>query len=325
MTPARRPYAGRLITAFGMLSTLVWAVRRWPRRRGPSPERRRRGDAQRLLGNDRLAMVAHELRTPVGAIRHAALALEAAGDARPQVRAACAIIRRQSERVGRLVDDLLLPPGARAETLGLGLEPLDLAAVLTETVEALRGLVEERGHQLQLTVPPGSLVIRGDADRLAQVVTNLVWNAAKFTPAGGHVGVTLAREGDEAVVCVRDSGIGIAPAMQDRIFRLFTRAAPSADVGRGIGLSVVELIIARHGGRVTVHSDGPGRGSEFVVRLPGPVSAALGVDAGDPRAGDLAYTDQACQQRSRLTQAGVGAPGIGPALRAGPEEAPTAG
>jgi signal transduction histidine kinase len=262
-----------------MLGTLVWTVRRWPRAGGPSPARRHRGDAQRLLGDERLAMVAHELRTPLGAIRHAALALEAAGDARPQVRAACAIIRRQSERVGRLVEDLLVPSGPSAGTLGLGLDPLDLAAVLTETVEALRGVVEERGHRLCVTVPPGPLVVRGDADRLAQVVTNLLWNAAKFTPAGGHVGVTLAREGDEAVIRVRDSGIGIAPAMQDRIFRLFTRVAPAADIGRGIGLSIVELIVARHGGRVTVHSDGPGRGSEFVVRLPGAAFAASGADA----------------------------------------------
>jgi signal transduction histidine kinase len=100
-------------------------------------------------------------------------------------------------------------------------------------------------------------------------VTNLVWNAAKFTPAGGHVRVMLAQEGDEAEIRVRDNGIGIAPAMRDRIFRLFARAAPPGDTGRGIGLTVVELIIARHGGRITVHSDGPGCGSEFVVRLPG--------------------------------------------------------
>ena len=226
-------------------------------------------------------MVAHELRTPVGAIRHAAVALEAAADTRPQVRAACAIIRRQTERVGRLVDDLLVPSGARVEALGLGREPLDLGAVVSETVEAVRGLVEERGHKLLLALPSAPLVVHGDADRLGQVVSNLVWNAAKFTPAGGRVGVTLAREGEEAVVRVRDNGIGIAPAMQQRIFRLFTRAAPPGDSGRGIGLSLVELIVARHGGRVSVHSDGPGRGSEFVVRLP--MAAGAPVSADDRR------------------------------------------
>jgi len=280
MMAVRRPNPGRLLTTFGMLGTLVWAARRWAGPRGSTAERHRRGDAQRLFGNERLAMVAHELRTPVGAIRHAAATLEAAGDSRPHVQAACGIIRRQTERVERLLDDLLMPSGARAEPLKLGLKPLDLAAVLTETVEALRGLVEERGHQLMLASPTGPLVIQGDADRLAQVVTNLVWNAAKFTPAGGQVRVTLAREGDEAVIRVRDNGIGIMPAMQDRIFRLFTRAAPVGDSGRGIGLSVVELIIARHGGRVTVHSDGPGCGSEFVVRLPGPAGAPIVADGG---------------------------------------------
>jgi signal transduction histidine kinase len=111
-------------------------------------------------------------------------------------------------------------------------------------------------------------MVRGDSSRLAQVLTNLVWNAAKFTPAGGHVCITLAREGREAVIRVEDDGIGIAPALQDRIFRLFARAAPAGDSGRGIGLSLVELIVVRHGGRVSVHSDGPGCGSEFVVRLP---------------------------------------------------------
>jgi signal transduction histidine kinase len=119
-----------------------------------------------------------------------------------------------------------------------------------------------------VVLPAGRLAVRGDADRLAQVLTNLVWNAAKFTPAGGHIGITLAHEGEEAVLRVRDDGIGIAPAMRDRIFRLFTRAAPAADTGHGIGLTVAELIVARHGGRIAVHSDGPGRGSEFVVQLP---------------------------------------------------------
>jgi signal transduction histidine kinase len=269
MSDARRPRARRLAAAFGVVGILAGAVRYGLRPRGSRTERHRRGDAQRLLGDERLAMVAHELRTPLGAIRHAAVTLEAAGDPRPHVRAACAIIRRQIDQAGRLVDDLLVPSGSRAGRLGLGLEPLDLAALLTETVEALRGPVEERGHQLTLARPTGPLVIRGDADRLAQVVTNLVWNAAKFTPAGGHVRVMLAQEGDEAEIRVRDNGIGIAPAMRDRIFRLFARAAPPGDTGRGIGLTVVELIIARHGGRITVHSDGPGCGSEFVVRLPG--------------------------------------------------------
>jgi signal transduction histidine kinase len=212
-------------------------------------------------------MVAHELRTPLGAIRYAVVLLEATGDAR-QVRAACEVIRRQVDQAGRLVDDLLVPCSSPETRLGVRLEPLDLVVVLRDTVEALRGPVEERGHQLTLVLPSAPLVTRGDADRLAQVVTNLVWNAAKFTPAGGHVMVTVAPEGDEAVIRVRDNGIGIAPAMRGRIFRLFARAAPPGDSGRGIGLTVVELILARHGGHITAHSGGPGCGSEFVVRLP---------------------------------------------------------
>lgn len=278
MIEVRRPGSRSLLTAFGVLGLVLWAARSGPRGARAWAARHRRDDARRLLHDERLAMVAHELRTPLGAIRYAATTLEAAADARPQVQAACAIIRRQIERAGRLVDDLLVPSGAHGSRLGLGLERLDLVAVVTEAVEALRGPVEERGHQLALVLPGGPLVIRGDVDRLAQVVTNLVWNAAKFTPAGGHIDVTLAREGHDAVIRIRDDGIGIAPAMRDRIFRLFTRAAPAGDAGRGIGLSVVELIIARHGGHITVHSDGPGRGSEFVVRLPGLAAAGAAVN-----------------------------------------------
>lgn len=263
-----RPRARRLLIAAGALGIVVGAVRCWPRLRGSSAERRRRGDAERLLGNERLAMVAHELRTPLGAIRHAAATLDAAGDSGPHVRAASAIILRQIERLGRLVDDLLVPASGGGGGPEPRFAPVDLVTVLTETVEALRGLVEERGLQLVLGSPAGPLVLRGDRDGLAQIVTNLVWNAAKFTPAGGRISVTLAREGDEAVVRVRDNGIGIAPAMRGRIFRLFTRAAAPGDHGRGIGLTIVELITLRHGGRVSVHSDGPGCGSEFEVRLP---------------------------------------------------------
>jgi signal transduction histidine kinase len=281
-TPWRRPHARGVLTTFGALGALLWALRRWLGR-GPGGPRHSRGDAQRLLGHERLAMVAHELRTPVGAIRHAAVALEHAAAVPPDVQAACAIIRRQTEQIGRLVDDLLVPSGARGEALGLGLEPLDVGVVVRETVDALRGVVEERGHELRVAVPSAPLIVRGDADRLGQVVTNLVWNAAKFTPAGGHIAVTLAREGDEALIRVHDNGIGIAPGMASRIFRLFTRAAPPGDHGRGIGLSLVELIIARHGGRVTVHSEGPGRGSEFVVRLPLPATPARAEASGGGR------------------------------------------
>jgi signal transduction histidine kinase len=285
-----------VLSAFGVLAGVAWAVRRWSGpRRATGVERHRRSDARRLLGDERLAMVAHELRTPLGAIRHAAVALEAAGDASPEVRAACGIIRRQIEQAGRLVDDLLVPAGPQAAGLGLGLAPLDLAILLADTVQAMRGPVAERGHELTLTLPSGPLVVRGDADRLAQVVTNLVWNAAKFTPAGGHVEVALIREGGEAVIRVRDDGIGIAPAMRDRIFRLFTRAAPPGDAGRGIGLTVVELIVARHGGRITVHSEGPGCGSEFIVRLPGAAEASGRTGDGRGSAEDI----PGCRDRGR--------------------------
>ena len=264
--PRRLPNAGRTLGAIGALGVLAWTIRRSRRVRDDSNGRRRRAEVGRLLGSDRLAMVAHELRTPFGAIRHAATWLEANGDMRAEAKAACAIIRRQAEQVGRLLDDLLAPAGP--ETLTLAHLPVDLGIVVTEAVEGLRGIVEERGHHLTLPGTPARVVVLGDASRLAQVVTNLVWNAAKFTPAGGHVQVSVGREEDHVVLRVQDDGIGIAPALTDRIFQLFAHAGPPGDHGPGIGLTLVRLIVARHGGDVSVHSDGPGRGSEFVVRLP---------------------------------------------------------
>jgi signal transduction histidine kinase len=145
---------------------------------------------------------------------------------------------------------------------------VDLAAVVSEVAESLRGLVEERGHQLTLARPAGALLVRGDRQRLTQVVTNLVWNSAKFTPAGGHVDLLLTRDDDHVMLRVRDDGIGIAPEKTDRIFRLFEHAGAPDDHGLGIGLSLVQLIVALHGGEITVHSEGSGCGSEFTVRLP---------------------------------------------------------
>jgi signal transduction histidine kinase len=253
----------RVLGAVGALATLAWVIRR---ARSERAQWRRGAEARRLLGSDRLAMVAHELRTPLGAIGHAATLVETAGDS-PRLRAACSIIRRQAEQVRHLLDDLFVPAGSKG--LALDHAPLDLGAVVTESVEGLRGLVEERGHRLTLTRPGEPLLVRGDGRRLAQVVTNLVWNAAKYTPAGGHVEVTVAPEDAHVVLRVRDDGIGIAPALTERIFRLFEQAGPPRADGQGIGLSLARLIVARHGGEISAHSEGPGRGSEFVVRLPG--------------------------------------------------------
>jgi signal transduction histidine kinase len=259
----------RVLGAVGALATLAWVIRR---ARSERAEWRRGAEARRLLGSDRLAMVAHELRTPLGAIGHAATLVETAGDSHPRLRAACSIIRRQAEQVRHLLDDLFVPAGSNG--LALDHAPLDLVAVVTESVEGLRGLVEERGHRLTLTRPGGPLLVRGDGRRLAQVVTNLVWNAAKYTPAGGHVEVTVALEDDHAVLRVRDDGIGISPALTERIFRLFEQAGPPRADGQGIGLSLARLIVVRHGGEISAHSEGPGQGSEFIVRLPGHEAAA---------------------------------------------------
>jgi CheY-like chemotaxis protein len=140
-----------------------------------------------------------------------------------------------------------------------------------KAVEATAPLLEDREHQLTLCVPTEGLRIEGDEVRLTQVVSNLLTNAARYTPAGGHIDVTAAREGAEVVLRVKDSGVGIDPALVPELFEMFVQGARGpdrAEGGLGLGLSLVRMLTALHGGTVSAHSDGPGRGSEFTVRLP---------------------------------------------------------
>src|SRR5262249_19037895 len=150
-------------------------------------------------------------------------------------------------------------------------ERVELATVVHNAVETSRPLIDAAGHRLSVALPPEPLVLDADPVRLAQVVANLLNNAAKYTEAGGRITLTAGREGGEAVVRVRDTGVGIPKEMLSRVFELFTQVSQSserAQGGLGIGLSLVRSLVQMHGGSVEAASAGPGQGSEFTVRLP---------------------------------------------------------
>jgi PAS domain S-box-containing protein len=218
--------------------------------------------------NEFLAMLGHELRNPLAAARNA-LSAARLDDARRD--RALEIASRQVGQLGRLIDDLLDVARITQGRITLRKEPTDLAAVVERAVETTRPLLEGRRHALEVAVAADGLDVEGDPARLEQVVVNLLTNAAKYTEPGGRVALHAERRGEEVVLCVRDSGIGIAPDMLGRVFDLFAQAERGLDRtegGLGIGLTIVQRLVELHGGRVEARSEGPGRGAEFVVRLP---------------------------------------------------------
>jgi two-component system CheB/CheR fusion protein len=218
-----------------------------------------------------LSTLSHELRNPLAPLVSAVhLVRHAAGD-RSAIEQPIRIIERQIDVFRRLVDDLLDVTRIASGKLALRTERVDIGDVLDRAVDATRPIVDRHCHTLDVFKPAIPMIVMADADRLEQVFVNLLTNAARYTPDGGHIWVKATPEGNEAVVRVEDTGIGIETAMLPRIFDLFTQAgAPEMQPqeGLGIGLSVVKDLVALHGGSVQATSDGPGRGSEFAVRLP---------------------------------------------------------
>jgi PAS domain S-box-containing protein len=218
-----------------------------------------------------LAMLAHELRNPLAPIRNAAHVLKLVGAADAHREWAADVIERQTQHLTRLVDDLLDVSRITRGKVTLQREALDVSAILERALEATLPLVEARHQELVVKLPPEPLRVQGDLTRLVQVVGNLLNNAAKFSEAGGHIWLEAAAEDGEAVIRVRDEGVGLPAELLSRVFDLFTQADRSLDRsqgGLGIGLTLVRNLVERHGGRVEARSEGPGRGSEFVVRLP---------------------------------------------------------
>ena len=218
-----------------------------------------------------LAMLSHELRNPLGAILNAVQILRLKEEEDPVQQKARAILERQVGHMTHLVDDLLEVSRLTTGKVALRLERCDARGVVERAVEATRHEIEGHGHALSVTLPPGPIWLDADPVRLEQVVVNLLTNASKYTDDGGQIGVTVVREGEEMVLRVRDTGIGIEAELLPRIFDLFVQADRSllrSQGGLGIGLALVRRLVEMHGGTVEAHSEGLKRGCEFVVRLP---------------------------------------------------------
>ncbi|MFZ5546410.1 MAG: PAS domain-containing hybrid sensor histidine kinase/response regulator [Pseudomonadota bacterium] len=241
-------------------------------------ERRRLADlessSRRMM--EFLAMLAHELRNPLAPIRNAVSILQLEKELSSRVLASRDIIDRQLAHLTRLVDDLLDVGRVATGKISLKRERISLREVVFRSIEAARPLIDARRHTLELRIPDDPISMVGDGTRLAQVLQNLLVNAAKFTDEGGRIELDLRTADEMAVLTVRDTGRGIATEALERVFELFTQeecGRPPSESGLGIGLTLARTLVELHGGTIRAYSAGRGRGSEFTVRLP--LSTAL--------------------------------------------------
>jgi len=232
-------------------------------------------DAQLREANRRkdefLATLAHELRNPLAPVRNAVQVLRLQGAAMPEVQWASEIVERQVQAMSRLIDDLMDVSRINQGRIELRRERVDLASVLQDAVDTSRPLIDEFGHQLEVSLPPLLLPLDADPTRLAQAFMNLLNNAAKYMDRGGRIEVSVQREDNDVLVAVIDRGIGIEPDRLESVFEMFSQVETALERSRGglgIGLSLTQRLIELHGGSVRACSRGLGHGSEFLVRLP---------------------------------------------------------
>jgi signal transduction histidine kinase len=228
-----------------------------------------------LKKDEFLATLAHELRNPLAPIRNAIEIIRLGGDKPDTIERARAIMERQVGQLVRLVDDLLDVSRVTRGKLRLNIEKLDVASIMDAAVEISRPHLDQARVSLTVTPPSTPVIVNGDRIRLAQVLSNLLNNAAKFTDAGGKVDLIGERDGDRVAIHVRDTGVGIAADLLPQVFDLFTqmdRTVNRSQGGLGIGLALVRRLVEIHGGNVHAKSDGPGKGAEFTVFLPAPLS-----------------------------------------------------
>jgi PAS domain S-box-containing protein len=246
--------------------------------------------------NEFLAMLGHELRNPLAPIRNAVAILRAGSssgappDYEREERAA-SIIERQVVHLTRLVDDLLDVSRITSGKIGLRTESVDLAASVHSAIEAARPAMERKRQAFEFQHVAWPLPVRGDPTRLTQIIVNLLDNASKYTPAGGHILLAVERLEKLAVIRVRDDGLGIPTELLPRMFDLFVQGERGLDRsqgGLGLGLTLVRRLVDLHGGTVTAASQGPGRGSEFEVRIPLDAGAAHKVSAAGMAAAETA-------------------------------------
>jgi signal transduction histidine kinase len=218
-----------------------------------------------------LATLAHELRNPLGAIQTCAGLLRPESLNEASLAEVRDIIIRQSKHMSRLIEDLLDASRVSRGTLVLRKQRVELADVVARAVEHVRPQVDARKHELVVTLPEEPVHLEADWTRLEQVLSNLLTNAAKYTDSGGRIELIAAREEDHLVIRVKDTGIGLASEALSGLFNLFTQVDGGharSGGGLGIGLALVKSLVELHGGSVLARSDGPGTGSEFIVRLP---------------------------------------------------------
>jgi signal transduction histidine kinase len=264
------------------LERLAPCVRRALREAEDRAERQRLQDAlaeraRQLADADRrknefLAMLAHELRNPLAPILNAAQLMRLRGLGDPALAWARDVVERQAQHLTRLVDDLVDVARLTRGRVELRRQEVTLAEIVSRAVETARPLVQSRGHSLEVRLPASSLMLSADPDRLAQALGNLLNNAARYTEPGGRIEVWAEEAGPEEVaVHVRDSGVGLGPDLLPRVFDLFAQSERSlarSEGGLGVGLTLTRGLVELHGGRVSAHSNGPGTGSTFTVRLP---------------------------------------------------------
>ena len=254
-----RDSAGRLIGASGIARDIT------------ARKQAERDIQQAIHNRDQfLAMLSHELRNPLGAILNASELLNKA-DLQGEARAACQIVRRQSEQMRLLLDDLLDVARVTQNKIALRREVCELANVVADAMDAVQPLITSREQRLEKHGLESLVRVEGDPARLQQVLINLLKNAAKYSPPGAMISISLSQEEDQAVMRIKDSGVGISAEMLDRIFELFVQSDETldrADGGMGVGLTLVKAIVELHGGSVVAASAGKNAGSEFTVRLP---------------------------------------------------------
>jgi len=228
-----------------------------------------------------LAMLAHELRNPLAPIHNAVALMHRTPLTDPQLIWSRDVIGRQLAHLTRLVDDLLDVSRITRGKINLSKQALEIGPLVARTVETVQPLFEERGHTLRVDMPDTGLSVYGDPTRLMQAIGNVLSNAAKYTERGGQVTLAVAQTSSEVEIRIRDNGIGIPPELMPMIFNLFTQLdrSSAAQGGLGIGLALVQRLVEMHGGSVTAQSDGPGCGSEFVIRLPLLLGDRLATDA----------------------------------------------
>lgn len=230
----------------------------------------RRGTKRNRRMQDALATVAHELRNPLGAVMNSLAVLRLADSDPGLVERTHATLERQVLRMKRMIDDLLDVSRIAQGRLEVRRTTVSLDLILVQAAEPSRSTLEERGQTLSVTPPTEPVFLDADPVRLTQVFENLLDNASKYSDRGGHIDVTVERQGLDVVVRVADDGIGIPPSLLTKVFERFVqldRSRARAQGGLGVGLAVAKQLVELHGGTVIARSEGPGRGSEFVVRL----------------------------------------------------------